>query len=128
MGVELLTKEGQVAVLANYIVSEIPGEPCQSEGAGTTAVRLLKEYRKALVLIVEELGQMRGGYYQTVDAVDNAFRAAKDVLDAGEQYDGIEGFVPELGATVRECMGCGCLVPGGPTRCKRCARESIANE
>ncbi len=33
----------------------------------------------------------------------------------------IEGFVSELKCTVRECIDCGCLVPGGPTRCKRCA-------
>jgi predicted nucleic acid-binding Zn-ribbon protein len=38
-----------------------------------------------------------------------------------EPYTGIEGFVSDLGATVRECINCACLVPGGPTRCKRCA-------
>lgn len=27
----------------------------------------------------------------------------------------------EHGATVRDCLECGCLVPGGPSRCKRCA-------
>ena len=31
-----------------------------------------------------------------------------------------ESYIPGLG-TVRECLDCGCLVPGGPTRCKRCA-------
>lgn len=36
-------------------------------------------------------------------------------------YSGIEGFVEGLQATVRECIDCGCLVAGGPTRCKRCA-------
>lgn len=36
-------------------------------------------------------------------------------------------FVPGLG-TVHECMGCGCLVAGGATRCKRCARELSAAE
>ena len=36
-------------------------------------------------------------------------------------YEGVEGFIPELKATVRECIDCGCLTPGGPTRCKRCA-------
>lgn len=35
----------------------------------------------------------------------------------------IDGFIAKLGCTVRECIDCGCLVPGGPTRCKRCARE-----
>ncbi len=35
---------------------------------------------------------------------------------------GLEAFVAGLG-TVRECIDCGCLVGGGPTRCKRCARD-----
>jgi hypothetical protein len=34
-----------------------------------------------------------------------------------------EEYIPELRCTVRECIDCGCLTPGGPTRCKRCARE-----
>ena len=33
-----------------------------------------------------------------------------------------ESYLPGLG-TVRPCLDCGCLVPGGPTRCKRCAKE-----
>ena len=36
-------------------------------------------------------------------------------LDSGPQ-----AFVPGLG-TVRECLDCGCLVAGGPVRCKMCA-------
>ncbi len=45
-----------------------------------------------------------------------------------DEYRGVEGFVKELGTTVRECIDCGCLVAGGlvaggPTRCKRCAKE-----
>jgi len=39
------------------------------------------------------------------------------------EYQGIEGFLPQIGATVRECIDCGCLVPGGPTRCIRCVKE-----
>ena len=35
-----------------------------------------------------------------------------------------EGFVPELGCTVRTCLGCGSLVSGGPTRCVWCAELS----
>ena len=38
-----------------------------------------------------------------------------------------EGFIPELGATVRTCIDCGCLVSGGPTRCKSCVREIEKN-
>jgi hypothetical protein len=39
------------------------------------------------------------------------------------EYDGVEGFIPELKATVRECIDCGALIAGGPTRCVRCAKE-----
>ena len=35
----------------------------------------------------------------------------------------IDGFVEELGCTVRSCIDCGALVGGGPTRCIRCVRE-----
>ncbi len=45
-----------------------------------------------------------------------------------KKYDGIEGFVKDLGCDVRECIDCGCLTPGGSTRCKRCAREVVDNE
>lgn len=33
----------------------------------------------------------------------------------------IDGYVDELGATVRSCVDCGALVGGGPSRCARCA-------
>ena len=38
-------------------------------------------------------------------------------------YEGVEGFCTSLGTTVQECIGCGCLVTGESTRCKRCAIE-----
>lgn len=41
--------------------------------------------------------------------------------------DPAECFIPGLG-TVRECLDCGCLTPGGPTRCKRCADSYDVNE
>jgi hypothetical protein len=33
-----------------------------------------------------------------------------------------QSYLPGLG-TIRECIDCGCLIAGGPTRCKRCAKE-----
>jgi len=39
----------------------------------------------------------------------------------------IEGFVKELGCTVRACLDCGALVAGGPTRCGRCAKDANVN-
>lgn len=38
----------QLEKLADFIMAEIDGEPSQSEGAGDTAIRLLKRYRTAL--------------------------------------------------------------------------------
>ena len=35
-----------------------------------------------------------------------------------------EGFIKELGCTVRTCIDCGCLVAGGPTRCGRCTKDT----
>ena len=35
----------------------------------------------------------------------------------------VDGFLAETGATVCDCLDCGCLVVGGPTRCIRCAKE-----
>lgn len=38
-------------------------------------------------------------------------------------YSGIEGYCPHLGATVRTCLDCGCVVTGGTTRCVRCVSD-----
>ena len=53
--------ESELALLANYIVSEIPGEPLQSEGVGHTAIRLLKTYRVALAAIASDLAGIGDG-------------------------------------------------------------------
>ena len=41
------------------------------------------------------------------------------------EYSGIEGFIEDIQCTVRECVDCSCLVPGGPTRCRRCAKDLV---
>lgn len=38
----------------------------------------------------------------------------------------VEGHIAELGCLVRECIGCGSLVVGGPSRCMNCVREMEA--
>jgi hypothetical protein len=43
------------------------------------------------------------------------------------KYDGVDTFVPGIG-TVRECIDCGALIAGGPTRCIRCAKEGPPKE
>jgi hypothetical protein len=47
------------------------------------------------------------------------------VHERGWQYRPINndtGFAPPFG-TIRVCIGCNCLVAGGPVRCVRCARD-----
>lgn len=39
-----------------------------------------------------------------------------------EQKHIVDTFLPGVG-TVRDCLDCGALIAGGPTRCKRCADE-----
>ena len=34
--------------LAKFILAEVPGEPSQSEGAGTTAIRIIRRLTSAL--------------------------------------------------------------------------------
>jgi len=50
-----MSADRQNEVLANYIMRYIPGYPRHSEGAGDTAIRLLKMYREALAEIVAVL-------------------------------------------------------------------------
>jgi hypothetical protein len=44
-----------------------------------------------------------------------------------KKYDGVDAFVPGIG-TVRECIDCGALIAGGPTRCIRCVKEGPPKE
>ena len=66
-------EEDQIGLLANYIMSNIPGEPSQSEGAGSTAVRIMVMYRRALRGIMDELGVLQ--------PVINAYEIAKLALN-----------------------------------------------
>ncbi len=50
------------------------------------------------------------------------------VLNRLEDEHVVEGFVEDLGATVRDCLGCGALVAGGPTRCGRCADREATQD
>lgn len=75
--VEMTEAEQEIEVLANYIMREIPGEPSLNQGAGDTAVRLLKRYRFGFKLIMDELGVPDDNYPAPVA---NARAAAKAAL------------------------------------------------
>ena len=72
-----MTAKSEIEVLAKYIIAEIPGEPSRNEGAGTCAVRLLKQYREALKRIMSELGVPDGQYPAPVA---NAYAIADKAL------------------------------------------------
>jgi len=72
-----MSAERQTKVIADYIMAEIPGEPGQDEGAGDTAVRLLKQYRNAFAKIKNELGVPDENYPAPVV---NAWAIASGVL------------------------------------------------
>jgi len=48
--------KSQIDLLADYIMAEIPGEPSANEGAGDTAIRLLRTYRVKLTQIALKAG------------------------------------------------------------------------
>lgn len=73
-----MSAEQQIKILADYIMANVPGEPSRSEGAGDTAVRILRRYRAALDLIMYELGVPQP---DTPMPVANAYKIAKDTLE-----------------------------------------------
>ena len=46
-----------------------------------------------------------------------------ELIKKESKYNLPEGYIHELGCTVRTCVDCGCLVVGGVTRCNRCVRD-----
>ena len=68
----------QVKILADYIMMEIPGAPSGDDGgAGDTAIRLLKQYRRGFTEIMSELGVPGEGYPMPAA---NAYEIAKREL------------------------------------------------
>lgn len=87
MILEQRTKTKAIDRLAEFIMSEIPGEPSQSEGAVDTAIRIMKEQKKALQIaenarldVVGERNDAYGAIHQA------ARRLAKWVKDAPAGY------------------------------------------
>lgn len=73
-----MSADKQLTILASYIMSEIPGEPSQDEGAGNCAVRLLKKYRRALEAVMLDLGDPGPEYFANVI---HAYNVAKENLE-----------------------------------------------
>jgi len=77
-----MSAEGQIDLLADYIMAEVDGEPSQSEGAGDCAVRLLTKYRKAIRGAMNELG-VPGPDYPAPAA--EAYQILEDALNSSPQ-------------------------------------------
>lgn len=74
----MAVRKSQIEILADYIIAEIPGEPSAGcGGAGSCAVRLLKEHRDAFRAIMAEIGVPGPGYPAPVA---NAYDIAKKAL------------------------------------------------
>ncbi len=54
-----MSAESEIEVLANYIMAEIPGEPSQDAGAGTTAVRILHEYSAKVAALEKDNAELK---------------------------------------------------------------------
>lgn len=87
-----MADKSQIDLLAEYIMNEIPGEPSQSEGAGDTAIRLLKQYRAKLQGVPLVAVAFRA---YLVDGVKDLVILAPDVLAARRAVEEI--FAPKQG-------------------------------
>ena len=59
-----MSTESEIKRLANFIMAKVDGEPRQSEGAGTTAIRIIKTLQaknKTLTDLIEAVVRW-GGY------------------------------------------------------------------
>ena len=71
-----MSARSEISILTAYILSKIPGEPSMSQGAGETAVRLLKNYRTAMKAALKELGVPEPDYPAPVANAHNILRLA----------------------------------------------------
>ena len=59
-----MSAKQEIDTLANFIMAEVDGEPSQSEGAGTTAIRIIREQQAKL----EAAGEALGAILDSVEA------------------------------------------------------------
>ena len=63
--------------------------------------------------------------FEYIDNDNARLRGAKRMITEFEYIDNDNArlHIAMGGITVRECITCGCLTVGGPTRCLRCVKE-----
>lgn len=93
----------------------------EADGAGLrsalerTASNIRSEMRNGRVGICNDIGALEKRLQEVAEGTGTA-----NVIPGNEDT----GFLRGLG-TLRTCLGCGCVVSGGPTRCNRCADEYV---
>jgi hypothetical protein len=50
-----MSAKSELDVLANFILAEVPGEPSRSEGAGRTAVRIIRHLTEQVAALEKRL-------------------------------------------------------------------------
>jgi len=50
-----MSTKTELDALANFIMAEVPGEPSQSEGAGHTAIRIIRDQRARIEVLERDL-------------------------------------------------------------------------
>ncbi len=113
---------------------------CYQRDLLTTARAALEAERAAHAATAAErdearasLEAERGDHRQTLRERDAAARDLAEALSRAGKAEQQSAAWAQVGdgafaypfGTVRKCIGCGCLVAGGPTRCGRCASDVI---
>ncbi len=75
----------QIDKLANFIMSEIEGEPSQNEGAGDTAIRIIKQLRTSHAALLTALNRLKIQAKLTSDYEDELTGTLHSAVKQAEQ-------------------------------------------
>lgn len=89
-----MAEKSQIELLADYIMLNIPGEPSQSEGAGDTAIRLLKLYRQKVQEHQAVIDVQESRIQALEQRADDFERYMKYIDDFMRSRRGREGYLP----------------------------------
>lgn len=79
--------EEQIDKLANFIMSEIEGEPSQNEGAGDTAIRIIKKLQAELASAKPKECEVTIKFTIPKEKVDLMYKATKALGNLGVTFD-----------------------------------------
>ncbi len=143
----------EINKLANYIMAEIDGEPSQSEGAGTCAIRIIKQLRTKLAEANEriktackQIADNHVEYQADLTAknkeleslnimVSNQSEMDKLMLAKDKRREELEGALEKAGSMLRhidcpQCDGSGGFYDnnGNACQCQWCFEKSVIEQ